>query len=186
MGEIVLNHWIIVSAALAVVLAGVCAALAVQWNKRRALEQQAAMMRRDGEFMSRENVGFRQEIAALWRDLEAEQARSDAFEDELDRQYEALQQSEERARRAEARRTEAEKEVYASRMRMNQLQQQLSQAHQEQLAQEQLYQDIIRDRDLTIARLQENPQKRRAKKKIEALEQQITLDDILNGGSEDE
>jgi hypothetical protein len=101
-------------------------------------------------------------------------------------QYEALQQSEERARRAEARRTEAEKEVYASRMRMNQLEQQLLQAHQEQLAQEQLYQDIIRDRDLTIARLQENPQKRRAKKKIEALEQQITLDDILNGGSEDE
>ena len=57
----------------------------------------------------------------------------------------------------------------------------VKEAHEEQLAQEQLYQDIIRERDETIAKLQEGQQKRRPRRKPGVLDQQITLNDILKG-----
>ena len=45
-------------------------------------------------------------------------------------------------------------------------------------AQELLYQDILREHEETIARMQE-PAKRRTKKKPEIFDQQITLNDLL-------
>ena len=95
---------------------------------------------------------------------------------------EELQRAADRVAQAENRRTVAEKEIFASRMRLDQFQQQLKQAHDEQRAQEQLYQDIIYDRDQTITQLQEKLHKRSKKKKPEILDQQITLDDLLNNG----
>ena len=69
----------------------------------------------------------------------------------------------------------------AARMRADLLEGQLTQLQKEQRAQEQLYQDILRDRDDTIARFQDQHQKRRARKKAETLDQQISINDILKG-----
>lgn len=177
-----MNYWVIVSALLALVCAGTCIVYIQQRKElltRKEHDSEAELLRQECESIRRENVSLRREIAALCRDIENEQDYSADLEAELDAQDKRLADEMERADRAEARRTEAEKEIYASRMRAEQLAQQLKQSHQEQLAQEQLYQDIIRERDLTIAKLQESPQKRRTKKKVEVLEQQITLEDLL-------
>lgn len=178
-----MNYWIIVSAILGLICVGTCIVYIQQRREllmRRERDSESEQIRQENEGVRRENVSLRREIAALCRDVEEEQRYSGELEAELDAQDERISHAEERADRAEARRTEAEKEIYASRMRAEQLAQQLKQCHQEQLAQEQLYQDIIRERDLTIAKLQENPQKRRTKKKVEVLDQQITLDDLFN------
>lgn len=178
-----MNYWIVaaVLAVSACIGIGVfCIRLRRQLNQQEAEAQQ---IRIEIDGIRRENIDLRREIAALCREIEDEQRYSDQLNQDLDDQYQCLLVAEQRAERAEARRTDAEKEIYAGRMRAEQLQQQLRQAHEEQLAQEQLYQDIIRDRDKTIARLQEKNIKHRPKKKKEVLDHQITLDDILSGGN---
>lgn len=178
-----MKYWI----AAAVLMALACiAALAVCIRQRKQIQQNDAdlqQLRIELDGIRRENIDFRREIAALNRDIEEEQRYSDRLTEELDNQYRLLMDAEERVTRAENRRTDAEKEIYAGRMRAEQLQQQLRQAHLEQMTQEQLYQDIIRDRDATIAQLQERSVKLRPKKKKDVLDQQITLDDILGGGN---
>lgn len=175
-----MNYWIVAAAAAL----AACVAVGVLCTRLRGqlkrLEEDAQQLRIEIDGIRRENVDFRREIAALCRELEDEQHYSDQLNQDLDDQYRQLLEAEQRAERAESRRTDAEKEIYAGRMRAEQLQQQLRQAHDEQLAQEQLYQDIIRDRDKTIARLQERSLKLRPKKKKDVLDQQITLDDLLS------
>jgi len=173
------NYWIVAAAlaAACVAVGAICIRFRGQLKQRESEVQQ---LRIEIDGIRRENVDCRREIAALCRELEDEQCYSDRLNQDLDDQYNRLLEAEQRAERAEARRTDAEKEIYAGRMRAEQLQQQLRQAHDEQLAQEQLYQDIIRDRDKTIARLQEKGRKHRMKKKREALDHQITLDDLLS------
>ena len=113
------------------------------------------------------------------RELDSERRYVDDLERVIEGKNLELQRADERVESAENRRTDAEKEIYARRMQIDQLQQQLDQAHESQLAQERLYQDIIFDRDQTIARLQEKMNKRGKKKKNEVLDQQITLDDLF-------
>lgn len=176
-----MKDWMIATAVLALL----CIALGVIciWLRKKLAERDAEIvqLRIDIDGLGRENVDFRREIAALCREIEEEQLYSDQLNEEIDRMNDRLSEAEQRAERAEARRTDAEKEIYAGRMRAEQLQRQLEQARTEQNVQELLYQDIIRDRDQTIARLQEKNRKHRSKKKRETLDYQITLDDILKG-----
>ena len=165
----------IASIALAAAFIAACIGLLVQRKRMRAERMQH---QQEIEQIRAENIGFRREIGALERDLEAEQHYSDSLRQEIDDQKEELLRAAERVENAENRRTVAEKEIFASRMRLEQLQQQLDQAHAEQNAQEQLYQDIILDRDQTITRLQDRLHKRK-KKKTEVLDQQITLEDLF-------
>lgn len=176
-----MNVWM-ASAAIAVAACIIVLAVCIRQRMRIAqLEAELQQLRIELEGIRRENVDFRREIAGLCRDLEEEQQYSDQLSEELDKQYQLLLEAEQRVERAEIRRTDAEKEIYAGRMRAEQLQQQLRQAHMEQMAQEQLYQDIIRDRDATIAQMQEKHRKHRLKKKKEVLDQQISFDDLLGG-----
>jgi hypothetical protein len=61
-------------------------------------------------------------------------------------------------------------------MRIDLLEKKLDTARREGAVQEQLYQEIVRDKEEVLARLQ-----RRAKKKIEPLTDQISLSDLLKG-----
>lgn len=176
-------YWIIAAALLALGCAVVGARCVRQRRMLAERDAENERLRIEADGIRRENVDMRREIAALCRDVEEEQRYSDQLNEELDAQFQRLLDAEQRAERAEMRRTDAEKEIYAGRMRAEQLQQQLRQAHDEQLAQEQLYQDIIRERDQTIAALQDRLHKRHKKKKTEVLDRQITLDDILSGGN---
>lgn len=177
-----MNYWMIVSVLLALVCAGTCIVYIQQRKElllRKEHDGEPEQLRQEIDHYRRENVSLRRETAALYRALEDEQKYSDELDREFDEQYERLVHAEQRAERAEARRTEAEKEIYAGRMRANLLERQLKELQDNQLAQEQLYQDIIRERDLTIAKLQESQPKRRPKKKPDILEQQVTLEDLL-------
>ncbi len=172
-------YWILAATGL---ICAIAVGIAI-WQRRRigqyeARDAECEQIRIDIEGIRRENIDLRREIAALNRDLDEEQAYSDSLAEEIDHQQAQLQHAMQRAENAETRRTDAEKEIYAGRMRISQLEQQLKQAYKEQANQEQLYQDIIRDRDQTIQKLQENSPKRR-KKKPDILDQQITLDDIM-------
>ena len=176
-----MNVWI-AAAALAASACMIVLAVCIRQRKQMArTDADVQQLRIELEGIRRENIDFRREIAALNRDIEEEQRYSDRLSEELDNQYRLLLEAEQRVERAESRRTDAEKEIYAGRMRAEQLQQQLRQAHMEQMSQEQLYQDIIRDRDLTIAKLQEKGRRHRLKKKKEVLDQQISFDDLLGG-----
>lgn len=172
-----MNYWMVASIALALGLAAACIAMLLKERQMRAQREQARV---ETDHLRMENIELRRELGALERDLESEQRYSDSLEQKITVQQEELQRAAERVAQAEIRRTDAEKEIFASRMRLDQLQQQLKQSHDEQNAQEQLYQDIIRDRDQTIAQLQEKLHKRSKKKKQDVLDQQITLDDLLS------
>jgi len=172
------DYWMIAAAALALVW---IATVVVWLRGRRKRRKQIEQLNQENERLRDENISLRREIAALERDLEDEQAHSDELDAEIERLHGELAQAAERVGRAESRRTDAEKEMFATRMRIDQLQQQLSQSRTEQINQERLYQDIIEDRDQTISALQDKLHKRRKKKKEDVLDQQITLDDILNG-----
>ena len=179
-----MNYWIIVSAALALA----CIALIIinrqqrgELLQRREQELDTDELRRQTSRIRSDNARRRREIAALHRALEAEQDHSDALECALEELRTRISDAEQRAEQADARRIGLEKEIAAGRMRAGLLEQQLRQAMEEQNAQEQLYQDIIRERDETIVRLQDAQPKRKPRKKPEILGQQITLGEILKG-----
>lgn len=179
-----MNFWMIAAILLALaaaVLAVVCIRQHGKLEAARAQQENAESFRRDAAVLRGENARWRRENAALHRALENEQAYSDDMERALADQQRCIEEAERRADQANARRIEAERAVSAGRMRADLLEGQLTQLQKEQRAQEQLYQDILRDRDDVIARLQDQHQKRRARKKAEALDQQITISDILKG-----
>lgn len=174
----------IVSAVLALAAAGLAGLCHQQRNellRQKEQEADAEALRQEVKRIRNDNARRRREIAALHRALEAEQEHSDDLELALEEQRERTLQAEKGIEQADARRIETEKEASAGRMRAGLLERQLKEAHEEQLAQEQLYQDIIRERDETIAKLQEGQQKRRPRRKPGVLDQQITLNDILKG-----
>lgn len=179
-----MNIWMIIAAALA----AACAALsAVCIHKTTQLKEQAARavdaeeLRHEIRVVRGEDVLRRREIAALHRALDEEQDRSDAILQELEDVYDQARAAEARAEQADARRIRAEKEVYASRMRTDLLEKQIAQLQTEQINQEKLYQDILRERDAQISRLQENQPKRRPRKRTDVLDQQVSLEDVLGG-----
>lgn len=174
------DYWMIAVAALTAIL---LALVILCFRMRRKYRAEKTQLEQENGRLRDENISMRRELAALERDLEAEQAHSDDLALEIEELRTQLEQASERVRRAEDRRTDAEKEMFATRMRVDQLQQQLRQSRDEQNNQERLYQDIISDRDQTIASLQDKLYKRRRKKKEDVLDQQITLDDILNGNN---
>lgn len=146
----------------------------------RMREQQtdAGAFEREMDRLRSDNLRRRRETASLQRALEQEQDRSDAFEDALRQCEGRLRDAEDRLNTEERKRIAAEKEVYAGQMRAGLLERQLRQAVEEQTAQEQLYQDILKEREETIAKLQEQ-QRHRPRKKNVILDQQVTLSDIL-------
>ena len=148
-------------------------------QRLRGVEERARKNEEELQFLREENVRQRREAASIERALNAQQQRTEDLLDELDEMDRALERAQQRIRNAEARMSDAEKDVFASRMRVGQLEKQLEKARREQLNQDRIYQDILRERDDTIARLQEAQPRRRTKKKIDVLDQQITLNDIL-------
>ena len=173
---------------IAAVLAFACAVLAVQYirlNKR--LQQQDARnadveaLRREIRVVRSEDVRRRREIASLRRALEDEQENSDALAQDLEYAEEKLREAVRLAEQADARRIRTEKDVSAHCMRADLLEKQIAQLNQEQINQEKLYQDILRERDAQIARLQESQPKRKARRKADVLEDQISLDELFGG-----
>lgn len=171
----------ILLALTAVVLTAVCIRQHRELEDVRARQEDAESFRQDAAVLRGENARWRRENAVLHRALQNEQAHSDDLERALADQQHCIEDAERRADQANARRIEAERAVSAARMRADLLEGQLTQLQKEQRAQEQLYQDILRDRDDTIARFQDQHQKRRARKKAETLDQQISISDILKG-----
>lgn len=176
--------WIIVAAALAVacaVLAVRCAGLNRRLQEQDAQAADADVLRREIRVVRGEDVRRRREIASLRRALEDEQDNSDALAQDLEYAEEKLREAVRLAEQADARRIRVEKDVSAQRMRAELLEKQIAQLNQEQINQEKLYQDILKDRDAQIARLQESQPKRKARKKPDVLDDQVSLDDLLGG-----
>lgn len=163
------------------VLAAVCIRQRNHLAQARMRQEDADAFRREAAVLRGENARWRRENAALHRALQAEQAHADDVERALIHAQRLADDAGRRADQANIRRIDAERAISAGKMRTDLLEKQLTQLQREQRAQEQLYQDILRDRDDTIARLQDQHQKRRSRKKGEALEQQITINDILKG-----
>ena len=179
-----MNFWMIAAILLALtaaVLAVACIRAHGKLEDARAQREDAESFRRDVAILRGENARWRRENAALHRALENEQAHSDDLERALIEQQRRAEDAERRADQANARRIEADRAVSAGRMRADLLEGQIAQLQREQRVREQLYQVILRDRDDAIARLQDQHQKRRIRKKSEALDQQITISDILKG-----
>ena len=65
-------------------------------------------------------------------------------------------------------------------MKARLLEKQYAELEQNQLAQERLYQDILREKETLIEQLQ-TPPRRRAHKKPDVLDRQITFSDLLKG-----
>jgi len=179
-----LYAWMIIAAVLALA----CAVLAVQYiSLNRRLQQQDAQaadveaLRREIRAVRGEDVRRRREIASLRRALEEEQENSDALAQDLEYAEDKLREAVRLAEQADARRIRTEKDVSAHRMRADLLEKQIAQLNQEQINQEKLYQDILKERDAQIARLQDNQPKRRARRKPDVLDQQVTLDELFGG-----
>jgi len=171
-----------VSVALALACAGlaaVCILLNSRVNQTGQQETGIGDAERELYELRADNTRRRREVAALLRELQEEQERSDAFEDAYVRQKRFSDQLKLRVEQADSRRIESEKEVFAGRMRIQLLEEQVSTLEREQVAQEQLYQDILREREETLARLQDQQQKKRPRKKNEVSEEQITFDDLF-------
>jgi len=178
-----LIYWMIAAAVLALGCAALgifCGLLKRQLRTRTDQESAVAELEREVRIARGGDIRRRREIARLHQALDEEEAAVDALTEETERLREALEESERRTRAAELRRTAAEKEIYAGQMKLRLLEKQAEDTEQAMRAQEQLYQDILREREAAIARLQEG-QKRKQRKKPEVLEQQITLDDLLGG-----
>lgn len=176
-----MNYWMIATALLAllaVVLLAVCARQRRQIEARRAQQSDADALRREQYAPRNENLRLRGENVAIHRALEAEQDHGDHLQDALEVQQTRTEEALRRADRADARRIEAEKSAAAAGMRARLLESQCDQLQKEQLAQERLYQDILKEREETIARLQDQ-QKRRPRKRNDVLDQQISLNDLL-------
>jgi len=156
----------------------VCIRCGRELKRRIAREEEVAQLQQALYSARSECARCHREIDALKSDVEEEQARSDGFEAAYHNQLALTERACQQVRREEARRIEAEKSVYAGRMRIDLLEKEVSALQREQTAQELLYQDILRDREETIARLQE-PTKKRIRKRPEVLDQQITLNDLL-------
>lgn len=172
---------------IAVSVLGVgCIALGIACGWMRA--QLHFLDRRDGEAeeLRREldtarggELQFRRESAGLRRALEAADARQADAEQELAAWQQRALEAEARAERAESRRIAAEKDVYAGRMRADMLEKEIGELELAMENQERMYQDILRERDRTLAQLQQDAPKRRPRKKPDVLDEQITLNDIL-------
>lgn len=178
-----MNYWIIISVLLA--MAAVFVTVVYRQQRRQLLqmkerESDVGTFEREVDRLRADNLRRRREAASMQRALEQEQDRSDAFEDALRQCEDRLRDAENRLDAAERRRIQAEKEASAGQMRAGLLEKQLKQALAEQSAQEQLYQDILKEREETIAKLQEQ-QRPRSRKKAAVLDQQVTLNDILKG-----
>lgn len=173
---------------VAAVLAAVCAVLAANCVRlNRSLQQQDAQaseaeeLRREIRAVRGEDVRRRREIAVLRRALEDEQENSDALAQDLEYAEEQLREAVRLAEQADARRILAEKDVSAQRMRNDLLEKKIDQLNREQFNQEKLYQDILKERDAQIARLQDGQPKRRSRKKPDVLDDQVSLDDLIGG-----
>lgn len=175
-----LTKWTIAAAALAVL----CGFLTVGcvWLSRR-LEHRRA----DAEALQREMSELRygelraqRENEALLRALEQEERYADDMERELDAMEARMADADRRAGEEEDRRIAAEKNVSAAQMKIALLERQIQSLEDEQLAQERLYQDILREREETIRRLQDGRSKRRMRKKPDILDRQISILDLLD------
>ncbi len=91
-----------------------------------------------------------------------------------------LRYADQRTQSAEAHRIAADRDAAAANMRATLLENQLDRLQKEQAEQEQIYQDILREREDELARLRE-AHRPRARRKAEALDQQISLDELLGG-----
>ena len=179
-----MNVWIIVAVALAAICCGLAAVCIRQQNQLRMHEADAQGLeglRRALNAARYEVSRRRRENAALHRALEAEQRRSDGLERELESQLDRIADAEHRAAFAETRRIQVEKNISAGQMKASLLEKKLEEMEKEQLAQEQLYQDILREREETISKFQEAHSKHKPRRKPDALDQQITLNDLLKG-----
>ena len=176
-----MNGWMIATSVLAavlIVLLCVCLYLISRLRESRSGADELTSLQQALYSARSECVRCRRELDEAYDDLEEEQARSVSFESAYFNQLALTEQALQRVQVEEARRIEAEKSVYAGRMRIGLLEKEVATLQSEQTAQELLYQDILREHEETIARMQE-PAKRRTKKKPEIFDQQITLNDLL-------
>lgn len=178
-----MTAWIIASALLGLS----CAALGVGYVRARSALNRSAERENELEALRGqlhtarcECARRRREIASLQQALEVEQDWTGSLETELRMQAERMAELQSKARSADAKRIRTEKDVGAERMRANLLEKEMEEVRRERAVQEQLYQDIIRDRDAEILKLQERQKKRAGShKKRDALERQVSLDDLL-------
>ena len=178
-----MTAWIILLALLAALSAGL--AVACLRLKERLKQREAELLERaqsDDELhrLRMDDVRRRREIAALNRRLEDAFAESDRLDAQLSDLHRRAEAAEARAQQAEKRRIAAEKDVSAGEMKARLLEKQYAELEQNQLAQERLYQDILREKETLIEQLQAPP-RRRAHKKPDALDRQITFSDLLKG-----
>lgn len=177
-----MNPWIILSAALALLCAAliyICVRLQRQVQEAILQAQSNSTLRQDFSRLKSECARWQRDSAALQRALQAEQERADDLQLEIDQTDDQLKRALEKAECAEHRRIETEKEVYAEKMRVELLERQIERSQQEFLSSERLYQNILQEQEQTIARLQDQ-QKRRTRRKPEVLEQQISINDLLD------
>lgn len=155
------------------------------WMKHRLNQRRADLAElesiRDELYESRfEELRCKRENDALLRALDHEECYADDLERELDAMQAQINDAHRCADIEEARRIAAEKAVAAGQMKVALLEKQVQALEEQQLAQERLYQDILREREETIHRLQDSQPKRRARKKFDMLEQQISIVDLLD------
>ena len=175
--------WIILAAllaALGVGLAAACFRLNQQLKQREEALLQRAQADDELQRLRMDDVRRRREIAALNRRLEDAFAEGDRLDAQLDALRRRAEAAEARAQQADKRRIAAEKDVSAEEMKNRLLEKQYAELEQNQLAQERLYQGILREKETLIEQLQAPP-KRRAHKKPDVLDRQITLNDLLKG-----
>ena len=146
-------------------------------NDNRALQRQASRLK-TGEQRRQE------EMTLLKRELALQLDKAAQMEQEGGERAERYREVVERAQREEKRRMQAERELNAMRMREEQLEQQREALSHEKATliverreQQHMYEEIIRENEDTIVRLQSQNQKR--KRKIDVLEDQVTLNDLL-------
>lgn len=126
---------------------------------------------------------LRREISGLRRALKAEREDNDWLERELEAACKRANTAELRASQAEARGMAAEKEASAGKMRGGILEKELAELEQAMRNQELMYQDILKEREQAMAALMEK-QRSRSRKRPGALDQQITLEELLGNVAE--
>ncbi|MBQ8088724.1 MAG: hypothetical protein IJ074_02675 [Clostridia bacterium] len=184
-----MSSWMIISTILLLA----CAVLAVLWlreqrdkqfhiqqlyNDIRALERSVSRLKND-------QARRGQELALLRRELELERERGDSLVTESGDRTALYQEAVERAQSEEKRRIEAERGISAMKMREELLEKQRVELKRqkeellvEQNEQARVFQEILHDQEETIARLQGAQAKK--KRKPAVLEQQVTLDEVLD------
>lgn len=174
--------WIIAVTALATL----CIALIVAYERLKGKIQQQTedtaerdSLRAEIRRLRMDDVRRRRELTAMDRELDAQQLQYDELSAEFTHLRQQAEAAEHRAQMAERRRIATEKDLSASQMKLRLLETQYEELKGNQLAQEQLYQDILREKEELIERLQEAP-KRRPRKKTDVIADQITLNDLLS------